>query len=246
MSQAATGTSETPGRAPSTASRVAVAKDVFSLIRDVLIGAAVFLLLVFPSTFNTVLSNAGFEEGSFAGLKWKRSFFDTDRALQTAQNTITQLQQDRDRLSEALKQQAVTASDPKKREEIANIQTKSEQIGQAAQQVQTSVNATLAANVPLIEKARVAIASDPLPQVAYCYQEDNLQPNSDKRFSVHCHVDMPRCEAARGPNLRTKQSLCERVETRGVQWSPLHPGWMGSWYEFRKEPFGGSFPQIPR
>jgi len=223
-----------------------VAKDVFALIRDVFLGAVVFLLLVFPATFNAVLANAGFEEGSFAGLKWKRSFFDTDRALQTAQNTITRLQQDRDRLSEALRQAATTANNPKQKEEIANIQSKSDQIGQAAQQVQTSVDATLAANVPLIEKARVAIASDPPPHVAYCYQEDNLQPNSDGRYSVHCHVDMSRCEAARGPNARMKQSLCERVETGGMQWTPLHPGWMGSWYEFRKEPFGAPFPQISR
>src|SRR5229473_515359 len=56
---------------------VALAKDLFAFLRDSSLFAVALLLLVFPATFNAVLTSAGFEEGSFAGLKWKRQFYDT-------------------------------------------------------------------------------------------------------------------------------------------------------------------------
>ena len=48
-----------------------VAKNLFALLRDIALAALAVLLLVFPTTFNDRLTQAGFEEGSFAGLKWK-------------------------------------------------------------------------------------------------------------------------------------------------------------------------------
>src|SRR5215813_2864088 len=154
---------------------VALTKDIFALLRDSSLFAVALLLLVFPATFNAILTNAGFEEGSLAGLKWKRQFFDTDTALRTAQATITSLQTKNAELLKALAEAEARAGDSKQREELARLQLDSKKTAEAAKQVQASVTATLATNDPLIEKARLAKATDKPPSLAYCYQEDRLE-----------------------------------------------------------------------
>jgi hypothetical protein len=222
---------------------VALIKDIFALLRDSSLFAVALLLLVFPATFNSILTSAGFEEGSFAGLKWKRQFFDTDTALRTAQATITSLQTQNADLLKALAEAEAHAGDAKQREDLARLQLENQKTVEAAKKVQASVRATLATNDPLLERARLAKATDTPPSLAYCYQEDRLE-TGPLRYSVHCHATLAGCEAARGHNPRTKQSPCAAVPLDEAQWTPRHPGWMGSWYEFRSEPFGRPFPQI--
>ena len=230
-------------QANSLALGVAIAKDAFALLRDFALFAVAILLLIFPATFNSILTNAGFEEGSFAGLKWKRQFYDTDTALRTAQDTITSLQAQNSDLLKALTESKSGAPDLTQREELAKLASASRATTEAAKQVQVSVGATLATNEPLVEKARAVISVDAPPSTAFCYQEDRLQPGA-QRYSVHCHTTLAKCESARGPNPRTKQSVCAEVNLSGIQWKPRHPGWMGSWFEFRSEPFGTPFPTL--
>lgn len=225
------------------ASGIAIGKDAFALLRDLTLFAVVILLLVFPATFNSILTNAGFEEGSFAGLKWKRQFYDTDTALRTAQDTITSLQARNSDLLKALTESKSGAPDLKQREELAKLESASRATSEAAMQVQASVGATLAINEPLVNKARAVISVEAPPSSVFCYQEDNLQPGA-QRYSVHCHASLAKCESARGPNPRTKQSVCAEVNLSGVQWKSRHPGWMGSWFEFRSEPFSAPFPTL--
>ena len=225
------------------ASCIAIAKDAFALLRDFALFAVALLLLVFPATFNSILTNAGFEEGSFAGLKWKRQFYDTDTALRTAQDTIASLQAQNSDLLKAVSESKSTVPDLKRREELSKLESANLATTEAAKQVQASVGATLATNDPLVEKVRAAISLDAPPSTAFCYQEDKLQPGP-QRYSVHCHTTVAKCETARGPNPRTKQSICEEVNLSGAPWKPRHPGWMGSWFEFRGEPFGPPFPAL--
>ncbi|MFN2202257.1 MAG: hypothetical protein ACK2UO_13685 [Caldilineaceae bacterium] len=230
---------------PSTAlsAGIATAKDLFALLRDSTLFIAALLLLVFPATFNAILTNAGFEEGSFAGLKWKRQFYDTDTALRTAQDTITSLQAQNADLLKALKEQPTAVASVQQREDLAKLEQANEAAAEAAKQVQDSVGATLASNAPLVEKARSVLATDTPPSVGYCYQEDKRVPGT-QQYSVHCHTTLERCQTARGPNPRTTQSACVEVNLAGAPWKPRHPGWMGSWFEFRSEPFGAPFPQL--
>ena len=222
---------------------VALAKDTFALLRDSLLFVFALLLLVFPSTFNGVLTKAGFEEGSFAGLKWRKGLRDTDIALKTAQDTITSLKIQNEKLLKGLTDAQARAGDAKQKEELARLNLEGQKTAEAATQVQASVKQTLETNEPLIEKSSLAQATVKPPSHVYCYQEDQLQPGP-QRYSVHCHATLPRCEVARGPNPRTHQSPCEAVTLDDVRWTPRHPGYMGSWYEFRDEPFGQPFPQI--
>jgi hypothetical protein len=231
------------GASTSIRNGVAVAKDIFALMRDSSLFGVAVLLLFFPTTFNSILTNAGFEQGSFAGLIWKRQFFDTDASLRSAHETITSLQSKNADLLKALAVANAHDGDPQQKEAYARLQQDAQSAAEMAKQVQSSVSSTLAKNEPLIEKARIAIASDAVPSPAFCYQEDRLRPGND-RYSVHCHATLASCEAARGPNPRTKQSTCNQISLSGVGWAPRHPGFMGSWYEFRSEPFSDPFPQL--
>ena len=173
----------------------------------------------------------------FLGLKWKRQLYDTDVALRTAQDTIGSLQAFNAVLLTALAGSSPGAS---RTETLAKLQLKGRQEAEGVKEIQASVAATLATNNSLIEKAKTpVVASDP-PSPAYCYQEDSLQ-SGPQRYAVHCHATKSRCELARGPNSRTKQSTCAQVTLSGVDWRPIHPGLMGSWYEFRSDPFGSPF-----
>ena len=95
----------------------------------------------------------------------------------------------------------------------------------------------------LVQNAGSAISTKMPPWSAFCYQEDRLRSGSE-RYSVHCHATRAKCEDARGPNPRTKQSACEGVALSGIQWTPRYPGWKGSWFEFRSEPFETPFPKV--
>jgi hypothetical protein len=95
----------------------------------------------------------------------------------------------------------------------------------------------------LVQNVRSSKYKKTLPPPAFCYQEDRLQSGAE-RYSGHCHTSIAKCEAARGPNPKTKQSMCEMLTLSGVQWNPQYPGWKGSWFEFRSEPFDDPFPKV--
>jgi hypothetical protein len=230
-------------RANPLATGIGLAKDAFALLRDFTLFAIAVLLLLFPTKFNAILADAGFVEGSFAGMKWQRQFDGTNTVLATTKEAIARLEGQNAILLKALKSKAAT-SDAKQREELARLESLNQEASDAAAQVQASVGATLASNEPLLAKARAVTPVVAPPSPAFCYQEDNLQPGP-QRYSVHCHATQEKCKTARGPNPRTKQSACTQVDLSGAQWSPRHPGWMGSWFEFRSDAFGAPFPALP-
>jgi len=73
------------------AASVSLGKDLVALLRDGAIFVLALLLIVFPLQFNSILVNAGFEEGSLVGFKWKSTLVESDRALKDAQGTISDL-----------------------------------------------------------------------------------------------------------------------------------------------------------
>ncbi|HEX3553242.1 MAG TPA: hypothetical protein VIA62_08435 [Thermoanaerobaculia bacterium] len=232
-----------PRQGGSWSGRIATLKDLFALLRDLSLFAIGVLLLVFPTRLNSVLTDAGFEEGSIVGFKWKRKLVESDTELRKTLDSIADLQAQNANLTKALAEAKSRLNDVPLNEKITKLQTDNQQITAAAKQVQSSVAQTIAANAPLVEKARLATRSESLPAEGFCYQEDRLA-DGPERYSVHCHTSKPRCETARGPNLRWKQSACEFVELSQAKWNPKSQGWMGSWYEFRSQPFEPPFPQI--
>jgi hypothetical protein len=232
---------ETPQETQQFGKRVALVKDLVALFRDLAVFMLALLLLVFPTKLNQILTNAGFEEGSIVGFKWKRGLVESNETLQAAEKTIATLSAQNESLLTALSTAGATSEALKA--EFSRLQAENQRIAEDAKRVQTSVTATIESNAPLVGKAVASTGSAPYPDRAYCYQEDRLQDGAS-RFSVHCHETKERCETARGPSKVWKQTQCELIDLTLARWNPGHPGWMGSWYQFSREPFGEPFPQL--
>jgi hypothetical protein len=119
-----------PAQSPLTAS-VSLGKDLVSLLRDGAIFVLAVLLIVFPVQFNSILVNAGFEEGSVVGFKWKSKLVESDKALKDAQVTISDLQAKNDELVKALADTNAKLQDPKLAERAAKLQDENSKLKDA-------------------------------------------------------------------------------------------------------------------
>jgi len=146
---------------------VSLGKDVVALFRDFALIGIAFLLLIFPNAFNTLLVNAGFEEGSIVGFKWKSKLVESDAALKEAQATITDLRSQLDKMSQALADAQAKLNDPSLKDEISKLNEESKQLKRASSSVEASVAATIASNAPLVEKAQSITSSSTIWGVVF-------------------------------------------------------------------------------
>jgi hypothetical protein len=222
---------------------IGISKDLISLLRDLSLLVLTVLLILFPKALNSVLTNAGFEEGSLVGFKWKAKLVDYDTALRKAQEAIESLQGQNNDLIKALADANANLTSSPLKNQINKLEEENTKMKATSQQIQSSVAETISSGAPLVEIARSATRTAAVPSSGFCYQEDRLQ-DGPERYSVHCHSSKERCETARGPNARWKQSSCEFVDLNQAVWKPRSGGYMGAWYEFQSQPFGKPFPKI--
>ena len=137
-------------------------KDSVALIRDALLLMLGMLLLLFPSTFNNVLTKAGFEEGSFAGLKWKAKLVETTDQLSKAEGAVKDLQKQLDKTTRLLNSAQAQIPDDRLRRSIAVLNEENNQVKVESSKVQASVASTIRANALLVEKARASIGAEML------------------------------------------------------------------------------------
>lgn len=146
---------------------IGAGKDLVSLLRDLALFLLAALLLLFPAKFNTLLTNAGFEEGSLVGFKWKAKLIDSDTALKEARATITDLKTQLDKTSQALNEAQTKLNDPTLKDQLAKLQEENRQINAASSKVEASVTSTIATNAPLVDKAQTATNSSNMWGVVY-------------------------------------------------------------------------------
>jgi hypothetical protein len=132
---------------------VSLGKDLVSLLRDGAIFVLALLLIVFPLQFNSILVNAGFEEGSLVGFKWKSSLVEADKALKDAQVTISDLQSKNDELAKALGDANAKLKDPTLMARGEKLQDENSRLKEETLQVQTTVSNAIESNSPLVAKA---------------------------------------------------------------------------------------------
>ena len=135
------------------AASVSLGKDLVALLRDGAIFVLALLLIVFPLQFNSILVNAGFEEGSLVGFKWKSTLVESDRALKDAQGTISDLQAKNDELLKALGDANAKLKDPQLLQRTEKLQDENTRLKEATQQVQTTVSNAIESNSSLVAKA---------------------------------------------------------------------------------------------
>jgi len=132
---------------------VATSKDLFALLRDATLFVFAMLLMLFPGGFNSILERAGFEEGSFAGLKWRSKLADSDTALKEARTTIADLQKSNQEMAALLAQAQPQINAPALEKQISQARDKTQQLGAAVRRMEASVTRTIESNAPLLTKA---------------------------------------------------------------------------------------------
>ncbi len=153
----ATDSSDRSPKALSASDLVAVGKDLVALLRDSALLLLAVLLIALPATFNDILQKAGFEEGSVVGFKWKTKLVESDAALKEAQATITNYKEQNEQLTKALAEAQKQSNSASLKEHLAKLTENNTQLNIASSSVAASLEATIASNAPLVQKAQASI-----------------------------------------------------------------------------------------
>lgn len=131
---------------------VNLSKDVVVLVRDSAIIVLAVLLLAFPIKFNSILVEAGFEEGSVVGFKWKSKLVESNEALEKANESIASLRDENSQLLAALEEAKAQVSDSKLKDTLSDLRNKNTEITRKVDAVQSNVMDVIESNDPLIQK----------------------------------------------------------------------------------------------
>jgi hypothetical protein len=136
------------------------AKLTFGLVRDLSIGLLLLLLLAWPEAINNRLTAAGFEEGSFMSLKWKKKVVQDDAALKEAQAIILRQQEQLNGQRKALDALQKKLPEVAALPEVARLQKKSSELAAQSEAGLDALQSTISSNRGIVERASKA-ASDP-------------------------------------------------------------------------------------
>ena len=92
-----------------------------NLARDGLLLFVLLMLMVFPATFNGILTKAGFTSASLFGFDWEKKLEAAAKETEVAKQQVQQLNSQLDTQADALEAVAQQASDPQVRERAGNV-----------------------------------------------------------------------------------------------------------------------------
>lgn len=121
---------------------VASGKDLVAMLRDGMLLLIAVLLIGWPQTINSILVEAGFEEGSFAGVKWKAKLTQSDKILLRAQSTIADVREQNEKLSKALSGVKSQIASAEVKEDIAKLDQLNTRLAESSAKVQAAVETT--------------------------------------------------------------------------------------------------------
>lgn len=131
---------------------IALAKDFVILLRDSAIILLAVLLIMFPNTFNSIMVNAGFQEGSLVGFTWKSNLVDSNDALEQANKSIESLKEENDLLVLALEEAKAQLNDGDLKKKLNTLRDKNLSLKIETDAVQKGVLQVIESNEPVIEK----------------------------------------------------------------------------------------------
>jgi peptidoglycan hydrolase CwlO-like protein len=100
---------------------VATIKDIFGLLREVIIVVAIAALLLAPAKINRILMDAGFTSASIAGLEWKNQLLESAETNKEAQEQITKLEKQLTDVQASLQSISQRAPDAEVRAQAAKL-----------------------------------------------------------------------------------------------------------------------------
>ena len=133
---------------------VTTGKDFIAMLRDGILLLLVILLVAWPKSINNILVEAGFEEGSFAGIKWKAKLKESDDVLLEAQSTIVDLREQNNKLSQTLSDAKENINSKKVKNEIENLEGLNKSISKASEMVQEQLEKSTSSNALLIHEVQ--------------------------------------------------------------------------------------------
>jgi hypothetical protein len=140
-----------------TSRAISLAKDFGALLRDAMLFLFAILLLFNGPLVNRILTNAGFEEGSFGGFKWRSPLLKSDSALKDANATITDLRKQLDLATAALADAQTKLNDPVLKTSLDTLRKQSQEMSKATDAVQATVARTIDANASAIAQAEQSV-----------------------------------------------------------------------------------------
>jgi hypothetical protein len=138
---------------------VATGQDLVAMLRDAALLLMAILLIGWPNTINQILSDAGFEEGSIAGLKWKKHLEQSDDSLVKAKSIIADLRHQNDTLSKVISDLKNYTSNTELKEKIKNIEQLNTQVVASVDKAKSSVEANISSNSPLVQNIHTSTGS---------------------------------------------------------------------------------------
>jgi len=123
---------------------VGIGKDLVALLRDGFLMVLAALLIFWPHKFNDLLVNAGFEEGSLVGFKWKAGFAETRTKLEQANAELENLKQANAGLTRQLNEAKKYVNDDALQAQITSAEQSNQTTAARLAIVQSSVQATIA------------------------------------------------------------------------------------------------------
>lgn len=209
---------------------VSLLKDLVVLLRDASVIALFAVFLLFPQKLNGILVSAGFEEGSFAGFKWKSKLVEYDATVAELQTALAEAQKVNARLTQAL--QGAEGG-------TGELQRAAELVQQDAASALEAASKTVAGNQQLVEQARAQLQEE---MIRYCYQEDSGK-TGPQAYLAACHTTPERCERAK-ENPATSSSACVALDMNTAPWQPSPGGFWGSLFQYGAAPLPAPFPQV--
>ncbi|MDD2725387.1 MAG: hypothetical protein PHH59_15380 [Methylovulum sp.] len=139
---------------------ISISKEISSLFKELILLSLFIMLLIWPENFNSLLTRAGFEEGSVVGFKWKKQLDNTNNDLNGAKQIIEDLKLRINAANDVLKKVHASTNDAELKKELEYLVGKNEEASQAASTADTSIARTLQSNEPLITLAQQNLYSD--------------------------------------------------------------------------------------
>jgi septal ring factor EnvC (AmiA/AmiB activator) len=120
-------------------------KGLVTFLREAIIVIVLILLLVFPTTVNSVLTKAGFTQASIAGFTWQRELEAAVQTTQDANQSVSKLENELQSTSAELEQIRTAANTPPAvREQISALSTRLQRTQSETRAVKDNLQNSLA------------------------------------------------------------------------------------------------------
>lgn len=162
---------------------ISIGKDLVSLLRDGTLLLLAIFLVIYPDKINSILNEAGFKEGNFAGLKWQSSLDNSTQSLKEAEAKISELQREKNEQAKALAEAKTLLADSALKQRISQLEKSNTAQEKSTELVLNSVAQTIKANTALVGKIQA-----PFNKSDYLVGLQTLGIQDEERIAINAKL----------------------------------------------------------